>query len=89
MSHRSWFGEGSSRKRFLCELRDYPSLGSFLAFQFAIGLNYSELIGFSEMEFVVADPGARDGIRKCFKDTAALTEAAIISASIRHEFEWQ
>jgi len=59
-------------------LLGYPSLGNFLAFQFAIDLNYSELTDFSEMEFVVAGPGARDGIRKCFKDTAGLTEAEII-----------
>ena len=30
-------------------LRGYPSLGNFLAFQLAIDLNYSPLIGFSEM----------------------------------------
>lgn len=60
-------------------LRGYPSLGDFLAFQFAIDINYSELTNFSEMEFVVAGPGARDGIRKCFKDTAGLSEAEIIN----------
>ena len=59
-------------------LRGYPSLGDFLAFQFTIDLNYSELIDFSEMEFVVAGPGARDGIRKCFKHMAGLTEAEVI-----------
>ncbi len=59
-------------------LRGYPSLGDFLAFQFTIDLNYSQLIDFSEMDFVVAGPGARDGIRKCFVDTAGLTEAEII-----------
>lgn len=59
-------------------LRSYPSLGDFLAFQFAIDLNYSELTDFSEMEFVVAGPGARDGIRKCFEDTSGLSEAEII-----------
>jgi hypothetical protein len=59
-------------------LRGYPSLGDFLAFQFTIDLNYSELTDFSEMEFVVAGPGARDGIRKCFKDSAGLTDADII-----------
>lgn len=59
-------------------LRGYPSLGDFLAFQFAIDINYSELTDFSEMEFVVAGPGARDGISKCFKDTAGLSEAEII-----------
>jgi hypothetical protein len=59
-------------------IRGYPSLGDFLAFQFTIDLNYSALIDFSEMEFVVAGPGAKDGIRKCFADTAGLDEAAVI-----------
>ncbi len=61
-------------------LRGYPSLGDFLAFQFAIDLNYSEMINFSEMEFVVAGPGARNGIRKCFVDTAGLAEDDVIRA---------
>ena len=59
-------------------LRAYPSIGDFLAFQFAIDLNYSELTDFSEMDFVVAGPGARDGIRKCFADTCGLDDADII-----------
>lgn len=59
-------------------LVDQPSLGDFLAFQFTIDLNYSEMIGFSEMDFVVAGPGARDGISKCFSETNGLTEAEII-----------
>lgn len=59
-------------------LRSFPSLGDFLAFQFAIDLNYSELIDFSEMEFVVPGPGARDGISKCFTDGAGLSEAELI-----------
>ncbi|MFN0008312.1 MAG: nucleotide kinase domain-containing protein [Planctomycetota bacterium] len=59
-------------------LRSYPSLGNFLAFQFTIDLNYSELIDFPEKEFVVAGPGARDGIRKCFADTAGLSDSDLI-----------
>jgi hypothetical protein len=47
-------------------LLSYPSIGSFLAFQFAIDLNYSSIINFSEMDFVVAGPGAKNGILKCF-----------------------
>ena len=65
-------------------LRSYPSLGDFLAFQFAIDLNYSELIDFSEMEFVVAGPGARNGIRKCFSNTAGLTDSEVIRAVTEH-----
>ena len=48
-------------------LLGYPSLGNFLAFQYTIDLNYSTLINFSEMDFVVAGPGAKNGIAKCFE----------------------
>jgi hypothetical protein len=47
-------------------LLSYPSLGRFLAFQYTIDLNYSNIINFSEMDFVVAGPGAKNGIHKCF-----------------------
>ena len=49
-------------------LKDLPSLGDFLAFQMAIDLNYSPAVNFSEDSFVVAGPGARDGIAKCFSN---------------------
>ncbi|WP_260259481.1 nucleotide kinase domain-containing protein [Elizabethkingia meningoseptica] len=47
-------------------LLSYPTIGVFLAYQYAIDLNYSNLTDFSEMEFVKAGPGAKDGITKCF-----------------------
>lgn len=59
-------------------LRSYPSIGDFLAYQYAIDLNYSELTDFSEMDFVVPGPGARNGIQKCFDNTGGLNEAEII-----------
>jgi len=59
-------------------LRSYPSVGNFLAFQFAIDLNYSGLTAFSEMDFVVAGPGSRSGIRKAFSDTGGLSEEDVI-----------
>ncbi len=68
----------SSMEQVFKLLLSYPSLGPFLAFQFAIDINYSELCCFSEMDFVVAGPGAHDGIRKCFSDTAGLSEADVI-----------
>lgn len=49
-------------------LLNYPTLGTFLAFQYAIDINYSELCDFDEMSFVVAGPGAKNGINKCFGD---------------------
>ncbi|MBF5094229.1 hypothetical protein F1643_06725 [Azospirillum sp. INR13] len=51
-------------------LKKLPSLGNFLAFQLAIDLNYATLIDFAEDSFVVAGPGARDGIAKCFVNAA-------------------
>jgi hypothetical protein len=59
-------------------LRSYPTLGDFLAYQFVTDLNYSEVTNFTEMEFVVPGPGARDGLRKCFIDSAGLNEAELI-----------
>lgn len=59
-------------------LKAYPGLGDFLAYQFLIDLNYSRPLDFSEMEFVVAGPGARDGIRKCFGPAAGGIEAEVI-----------
>lgn len=59
-------------------MRGYQSLGDFLAFQYTIDLNYSEIINFSEMDFVVAGPGARNGIQKCFADTAGYEPSDII-----------
>lgn len=67
----------SMEKAFLL-LRSYPSIGDFLAYQFVTDLNYSTLLNFSEMDFVMPGPGARDGIRKCFSDLGGLDESGII-----------
>ena len=61
-------------------LREIPSFGPFLAFQYAIDLNYSPHFDFDEMEFVVAGPGALRGIRKCFADTGGLDATGVIAA---------
>lgn len=59
-------------------LLNVKSFGRFLAFQFAIDLNYSALYPFSEMDHVVAGPGALDGIAKCFVDTGGLEAEDVI-----------
>ncbi|WP_257000427.1 nucleotide kinase domain-containing protein [Mycobacterium avium] len=59
-------------------IKSYPGMGDFLAFQFLIDINYSTAIDFDEMDFVVAGPGARDGIRKCFGPHSAGLERQII-----------
>ncbi|MFC6067033.1 nucleotide kinase domain-containing protein [Streptomyces ochraceiscleroticus] len=59
-------------------LLDYPAIGPFLAYQYLIDLNYAAPMRFSEMDFVVPGPGARDGIRKCFGRAADGIEADVI-----------
>jgi hypothetical protein len=68
-------------------LLGYPALGPFLAYQFAIDLNYAPQLSFSEMDFVMPGPGARDGIRKCFGPAADGIEADVIGymAASQHE----
>jgi hypothetical protein len=38
-------------------LAGYPGVGSFLAYQYLIDLNYAAGLDFSEMDFVVPGPG--------------------------------
>jgi hypothetical protein len=59
-------------------LRDVPSFGSFLAYQLATDLNYSDMCAYDEMEFVQPGPGARDGIVKCFESLGDYSEADVI-----------
>ncbi len=59
-------------------LRSYPGIGDFLAYQFITDINYSEVVDFSEAEFVAPGPGAREGLRKCFVDSGGLTDADLI-----------
>jgi hypothetical protein len=47
-------------------LLSYSTVGEFLAYQYVTDLNYSTLTNFTELEFVRAGPGAKDGITKCF-----------------------
>jgi hypothetical protein len=68
-------------------LRSYPTIGDFLAFQYVIDLNYSNVLNFSEMDFVIPGPGARDGIHKCFSDFGGLSPADIIRWVTDHQHE--
>lgn len=49
-------------------LRECSFIGDFLAYQYAIDMNYSNVINFSEDSFVKAGIGAIRGIKKCFKN---------------------
>ena len=81
--------EASSMRQAFEILRSYPAIGDFLGYQFVTDLNYSEIIDYSEMEFVVPGPGAMDGIHKCFSDLGGLNETDIIQlVTDRQEHEF-
>jgi hypothetical protein len=83
-------GDAGSMQQGFRLLREYPTVGDFLAYQFITDVNYSELTDFNEMEFVMPGPGALDGIRKCFVDRGGLNEPEIIkfmAESQESEFE--
>lgn len=59
-------------------LKAEPSIGDFLAYQYAIDINYSELTNFSENDFVMPGPGALRGIQKCFSQTGSMNPSDVI-----------
>lgn len=70
-------------------LRSYPMIGDFLAYQFVTDVNYSIMLDFSEMEYVIPGPGCRDGIHKCFRSLGGLSETDIVKLiSDRQEEEF-
>lgn len=83
-------GRAESMRQAFEILRGYPGLGDFLAFQLLVDINYSAVLNFDEMDYVVAGPGARDGIRKCFGPASRGLEREIIeymAASQGEHFE--
>lgn len=60
--------QASSLRGVYEELRSWPLLGPFMAYQLAIDLNYTELLDFSEDDFTVPGPGALRGLAKVFAD---------------------
>jgi hypothetical protein len=59
-------------------LKGCPFIGDFLAYQYAIDFNYSEVIDFDENSFVMAGIGAIRGLRKCFTDPAGYSNEELI-----------
>jgi thymidylate kinase len=70
--------DAPTMQRAFALLRNYPTIGDFLAYQYVTDLNYSEITNFSEGDFVVPGPGALDGIRKCFADPGGMNEPELI-----------
>lgn len=71
-------------------IKGFPGFGNFLAYQILIDINYSNILNFSESEFVVPGPGALGGISKCFTDTGGLSNVEIIKLMVdRQEMEFE
>lgn len=68
------------------QIRSCLGIGDFLAYQYAIDLNYGPLLEADEDSFVVPGPGALDGIRKCFSDIGDLAPADVIRYACDTQF---
>lgn len=62
-----------------------PGMGPFLAFQFAIDINYSTLTDHDEDEFVVAGPGALDGLSKVWPAASPQDATALIRRTVEEQ----
>jgi hypothetical protein len=71
-------GRAHSMRDAFAILRAFPGVGDFLAYQYVTDINYSELTDYSEKEFVVPGPGARDGIRKAIAHSNGVSDADIV-----------
>ncbi len=79
--------EAKSLEEIFLMLRSYPLYGDFMAYQTAIDINYSNLVDFSENDFVVPGPGALRGIAKVFEDTGGMNASDIIRWMVDHQEE--
>ena len=77
----------SSLKQLFELLVSYPTIGYFLAQQYAIDLNYSRIYDFDENEFVIAGPGAKSGIKKCFYSVGNYSESDIIKYMVENQHQ--
>jgi hypothetical protein len=70
--------EAGSLERAYHVLREVRMLGPFLAYQLLIDVNYGPHLNYGENEFIVPGPGAKEGIKKCFRNPGKRAEADII-----------
>lgn len=75
----------TSLKQIYEMLLTYPLMGSFMAYQIAIDLNYSDLLNFGENDFTQAGPGALRGMHKAFEDVGDYSPSDIILWMVQHQ----
>ncbi len=59
-------------------LKAYSLIGNFMAYQLATDINYTNITSFDEASFTIAGPGAKRGIKKCFKNKGKMKDEDII-----------
>jgi len=69
-------------------LISYPYVGRFLAYQWAIDLNYTDIFNFSENDYVVPGPGCIRGMDKCFKAIHTTQYVPALISIQEHQNEW-
>lgn len=60
------------------KLLNLSYIGNFLAMQFTIDLNYSEVFNFDENEFIIPGPGSLRGMDRCFEGQKKIKDYAEI-----------
>jgi hypothetical protein len=86
LAHR--VGASGGLEELFLLLRTTPGLGNFLAYQLAVDICYSPLVGHDENEFVVAGPGALDGLAKVFPRMDLRQAADVIRALTEDQDHW-
>ena len=80
----------SSLREIYSRLHGYPLVGDFMAYQFAVDINYSQFFHHSENDFTRPGPGALRGMGKVFESLGDYTPDEIIHWMVaRQESEFQ
>ena len=58
-------------------LISFPSMGAFSTYQLMLNLSYSDVLNFSNMDFVVPGPGASSGLSKMFGHSMKRAKGAV------------
>jgi len=82
--YKTLLNSKSLEKLFL-NLKSFPLIGDFMAYQLAIDFNYSEVFNFDENDFTVAGPGALRGIKKCFVNINNKDSASVINHMVDNQ----
>lgn len=76
--------ESQSLEELTARLQAVPGIGAFLAYQYAIDLNYTPLFNFSEGDSVLAGHGAKRGLTRLFGNNR-MAEARIMELALERD----